>query len=159
MNNHLKTFFLFLVIIPFIVSFTGCDCNHKNQPKSQPQTKNTEPSVKKEPRKDVIKVITSTDEFNKIIQLPTVVKFTAPWCPGCKTIEPLYEEIAHELGERYQFVSINVDNFTTLANTYKIRGIPLFLFFNKGEQLKGQLVGGNISKNDFLQTIEKLLNH
>ncbi len=158
-------FFLFLCVIPFLASFKSCKmpscCNHdKIAPNPIATTKDT---VKKNiPTKEVVHNLPAIHElndekfFNNLIKKPTIVKFTASWCGACKVIQPIYEKLAQDHHPKYQFVIIDVDHFSALADKYHIRGLPTFLFFDKSEKLDGQIIGASIKYVDFLNKIETI---
>lgn len=71
---------------------------------------------------------------------PVVVDFWAPWCGPCKTIAPILEQLAKELGDTAKVTKVNVDEAPNLAQKYNVRAIPTLLFF-KGGELRDQVVG------------------
>ena len=107
----------------------------------------------------MVKAIENEKDFDTLIEKPTIVKFTAAWCGACKVIEPLYKDLAQKLHTKYQFVTVDVDKLPALANTCKIRGMPTFLFFDKGKQLNGQIIGAAVTPNEFLHKIEEIFKH
>ena len=59
--------------------------------------------------------------------------FFAEWCGPCKTLSPIIQEVARELGENLRVLKIDVDKNQQLASKYNIRGVPTMMIFNNGE--------------------------
>ena len=94
--------------------------------------------------------ITVTDEnFEaEVMQssVPVLVDFWATWCPPCRMLSPVVDEIATEKAGVAKVVKVNVEENQELARRFKVQGIPLLLFF-KGGELKDQFVGATNKKD------------
>lgn len=85
--------------------------------------------------------ITSVEEFDSLLtetHTPVVVKFTAPWCGPCKQLTPLLEEVAEQYIGSALFVSINVDDFSELAQRHNVRSVPTLMVFNRGVMISSK---------------------
>jgi thioredoxin 1 len=74
-------------------------------------------------------------KFHEIIQseTPTLVDFFATWCGPCKAMQPVLDQLKTELGESIRILKIDVDVNKEMAEKFKIRGVPTFVCFRKGE--------------------------
>ena len=81
------------------------------------------------------------------------VDFYADWCPPCKKLSPIIEEIADEnTNEDLLFVRINIDDEENLANKYGIQSIPTLVLIQNGEEVDRSV--GFIDK----ESIKEFLN-
>src|SRR5689334_8434352 len=71
---------------------------------------------------------------------PVLVDFTADWCPPCKMVEPVLEQIATEEAGRLNVVSIDVDANPATTLKYGVMSMPTLALFINGE-LVTQLIG------------------
>ena len=84
---------------------------------------------------------------------PVVVDFWASWCGPCKMLAPIMEQVEETLGDKVNFVKINVDDNPVSSNTYKVASIPTLIVF-KGGKIVNTLVGFR-PKQDIVANIER----
>jgi len=71
---------------------------------------------------------------------PVLVEFTADWCPPCKMIAPVLDQIARDEAGRLKIVSLDVDANPETTRRYGVLGMPTLVLFVDGEVVS-QTVG------------------
>lgn len=84
-----------------------------------------------------------------------VVDFWAPWCGPCKSIAPVLEEVASDLGDAVAIYKINVDDNNKSPAQYNVRAIPNLIIFKGGAEV--DRVVGAVPKDQLVDTIKKAL--
>ncbi len=87
----------------------------------------------------------------KTAKVPVLVEFYADWCGPCKTIGPVVESLAHEVGTNARVVRINVDQQPQVASEHGIRGIPTFIAYRNGRETRREV--GAIPKTVMLDMV------
>ena len=87
--------------------------------------------------------------------LPVIVDFWAEWCPPCKMIAPILEEIAEEYDGRVVVCEVDVDQNQSIAQKYGIQSIPTLLYIKKGE-VENQIIGA-MPKDQLTARLDALL--
>lgn len=63
-----------------------------------------------------------------------VVFFTSATCPPCKTLYPLYDQLAAEFGNKCHLAKVDVGQARDTGTRYSISATPTFITFLKGER-------------------------
>ncbi|MCP9952514.1 thioredoxin [Actinomadura madurae] len=71
---------------------------------------------------------------------PVLVEFWADWCPPCKMIAPILEQIEAEHGDRLTIAKLNGDDHPQIVSRYGVMGFPTMSLFRDGEVVR-QIVG------------------
>ena len=69
-----------------------------------------------------------------------MVDFWASWCPPCRKMLPVIDQIASETRGKIKVGKVDVDANGELANRFKVNGIPDILIFKDGIEVEN-LVG------------------
>jgi len=95
------------------------------------------------------KIITLTDKnFQQVSKNKVMlVDFWAAWCGPCKMMAPVLNDVAEELSGNNHVGKVNVEQFQSLAQKYKVRSIPTLILFKDGKELN-RFVG--VKTKDFL---------
>ena len=70
---------------------------------------------------------------------PVLVDFTAAWCPPCRVMKPVLDELAAER-EDLRIVQLDVDAEQRTAAEYGVLSMPTFILFRDGREVQ-RLVG------------------
>ncbi len=105
----------------------------------------------------VIGSIDSIEQLNKIIEKSgghlLIFDFYADWCHPCKELEPILEKIAKEKSEMATVYKINIDRNRTLANSFRVGGIPHVVFLKNKKTVLA--LTGLYPKNMYLKAAER----
>ena len=89
-------------------------------------------------------------------QKPVLVDFWAEWCAPCRMIAPTIDAIAEEFATGAKVVKLNVDDNTSTAQRYGIKGIPTLILFSEGKEV--ERVVGATSKESIMKMMEKYVS-
>jgi thioredoxin 1 len=82
---------------------------------------------------------------------PVLLEFYADWCPPCRSVGPVVEELAKEVEGKARVVRLNVDEHGDLAREYGVRGIPAFIALKQGKETAREV--GAIEKTKMRQML------
>jgi thioredoxin 1 len=77
--------------------------------------------------------------------LPLLVDFYASWCPPCRRLGPVLEELAQELEGRLTIMKVDVQDSQALASRLGVMNIPTMIIYKDGDEVD-RLVGGKAKK-------------
>jgi thioredoxin 1 len=73
-------------------------------------------------------------------ETPVVVDFFANWCPPCRALGPILDQLSTEFAGQIKFVKINSDEEPSLAQAYNVSALPTLIFIEQG-QVVGDFAG------------------
>ena len=86
---------------------------------------------------------------------PVVMDVFATWCGPCQQMNPTLEELEKELGNKYKFVKVNVDEAREISIEYGVTSVPTFVFIKDNEVVGKET--GYMSKDVLKEKIEAAL--
>lgn len=98
---------------------------------------------------DHAKVLTLTEQNfqqqtkNKVV----LVDFWASWCAPCRMMAPVLNDVAVELKGNSHVGKVDIQQFQSLANQFKVRSIPTLILLRNGIEIN-RFVG--IKSKEFL---------
>ena len=111
--------------------------------------------------KDIIEL--NREDFDEVINncdQMVIVEFYTNSCPNCKTMEPIFTDLASKMGDKAAFCRVNARLHQEIAMLYGVQSVPTFKFFCHRKPI-GEIVGAvnkTILKNtivDFAQWRKK----
>lgn len=91
--------------------------------------------------------ITKENFESEVVNAATkvLVDFWAAWCPPCRMVSPIIDEIANEATD-FKVGKINVDEQPELAAQFGVMTIPTLMIFDKG-QVVNKSIGAQPKEN------------
>lgn len=71
---------------------------------------------------------------------PVLVDFWATWCPPCRMLAPILEQLADEEAARLKIAKLDTDQNPDTAQRFGVMGLPTLLLFKEGQPVE-RLVG------------------
>jgi len=87
--------------------------------------------------------------------LPVVIDVYASWCGPCQQMAPIFSELEKEMGEKYKFAKVNIEESRELSIKMGVSKIPTFIFM-KNNEVRGK-TEGYLPKEDLKAKIEEFL--
>lgn len=81
-----------------------------------------------------VKEIGDNDFIREVLdaEVPVLVDFYAGWCPPCKRLAPILEQLAQEYGDKIKIVKLNTDVERIWANKLGVHALPSVAFYYGG---------------------------
>ncbi|XAR62488.1 Protein-disulfide reductase [Bertholletia excelsa] len=97
----------------------------------------------------------SFDELLANSDKPILVDFYATWCGPCQFMAPILNEVSAVMSEKIQLVKIDTEKYPSIANKYRIEGLPTFIIFKDGEPY--DRFEGALTAKQLIERIESAL--
>lgn len=70
----------------------------------------------------------------------TLVDFGATWCPPCKVLKPILDELGGDYGEKLTVLEVDCDDSPEVTSQFGIMSMPTVIIFHNGQPVE-KLVG------------------
>jgi len=83
---------------------------------------------------------------------PVMVEFMSPACAVCKTVEPRFQQVVEDFGDRAEFFKVDVTEDTDLVWAYEVMSTPTFIAYSGSEPV-GSL-SGEVDRTELINLLE-----
>lgn len=63
-----------------------------------------------------------------------LVDFGAAWCPPCRQMDPVLQQLQKEIGTKFTLRKIDADTATDVMRAHSVGGIPTFIIYKNGKE-------------------------
>lgn len=83
-----------------------------------------------------VKHLTSENFKTEISSGYVLVDFWATWCPPCRKLGPVLEELSNDFDGKIKFTKLDVDKAKDIAAMYNIRSLPTLILFKDAKPVE-----------------------
>jgi thioredoxin 1 len=114
-------------------------------------------TVKEQPSVAGVRTLSDADFDAEVLhsKTPVLVDFWAAWCGYCRKIEPSVASIAGEYSGRLKVAKLDVDRNRTIANRYRVAGLPTLMLFKQGRVVAA--IRGYAQKSEMVEMLQSAL--
>jgi thioredoxin 1 len=90
-------------------------------------------------------LLVSDADFNREVldaKEPVLVDFWAEWCPPCKAMDPILDQLSGELAGKVKIVKLDVETNPSTVTAYNVRAMPTLIVFKDGEPVDMKVGAG-----------------
>jgi thioredoxin 1 len=106
-----------------------------------------------------VQAVTDADFESLVLKsdVPVLVDFWATWCPPCRMIAPIVEQIHGELGDKVKVVKMDTDENPSTSMSFGIMSIPTLIIFKDGKPAERTVGYRPNMKDDLKAQLEALI--
>ncbi|KAL2760542.1 hypothetical protein ACRALDRAFT_1073650 [Sodiomyces alcalophilus JCM 7366] len=101
-------------------------------------TANSTPTSSQPQPSSTVRIASNLRELNAALESAekscAVIFFTSATCPPCRTLYPLYDELAAETAGKAVLVKVDISHARDVGNHFSVRATPTFVTFLRGEK-------------------------
>ncbi len=103
-------------------------------------------------------LIITDANFSELVErssMPVLLDLWANWCPPCRMLAPIVDEVAKELKGKAIIGKLDVDANQVTAGRFGVRSIPTMIIFKDGRE--AERIVGLQTKEAILQKLKKFI--
>jgi len=155
LNMIIMKKYSFLLIIMLSLAFNECKADNPSDTGTKSAAANSVVQLTNDSFKRLVFNYDVNKEWKFEGNKPAIIDFYADWCPPCRQLSPLVEEIAKEYAGRIDVYKVDTDREKALAQSLGITNLPTLLFIPaKG---KPQVTMGAMPKENLVKAINEIL--
>jgi rhodanese-related sulfurtransferase len=79
----------------------------------------------------------SLSEYQSLLDTSTIVlvDFGATWCPPCRKMQPVFDQLQKELPSNFTLIKINAGIHTEIMEQLHVKNIPGFIIYKNGKEI------------------------
>ena len=85
-----------------------------------------------------------------------LVEFYATWCPHCRKMAPIVEQVKELLGDAVKVDQFDIDQFNDFADEAEVEGVPTFIVYRNGNEVWRH--SGEIDGNVLYEKVQSFMN-
>lgn len=96
-------------------------------------------------------------DYNDMISTANVVlvEFFATWCPHCRRMAPIVEQVSELVEGRAKVYQLDIDRNQEYADKQNVQSVPTFILYRNSTEVWRH--SGEIEANDLLAKVEEYM--
>ncbi len=96
-------------------------------------------------------------DYNDMISTANVVlvEFFATWCPHCRRMAPIVEQVSELVEGRAKVYQLDIDRNQEYADEQNVQSVPTFILYRNSTEVWRH--SGEIEANDLLAKVEEYM--